>query len=1346
MRCVLFLIYISDKSRLQQYLKDGYKGKLDVTLLPDWEQLHVTEIFTPSIFVCDEAKQNQEEEKYRKLGTFRDLFYKDDVLQKRVVLLGEAGAGKTTFSKHLTSVWCESSTLPQFTDVSVLEQFHYFFYVSCRFAKKEESILDMIANQLFDDEKMLKVAIHVLKNHPEDCFILIDGADEWEGSPTSATGRRGDKAGLPDMTGVVDSVILITSRPWRFYALSKKTQDIFMRLKINGIKDIGELSYHILEQLEDPDPRQSSSEFLDQVIEKDMYELMKIPLILLIALRSWVDDHSLHKSMCINYINMLQTFIRRSKGQANWPSSENILHLIPDLNDLEVKWEQQLNELPELLSKYKNLQRYAGVFLQIGHLAFDLLLRENIQSLVFSKAVCKSYLGADEENDESINVCLALGILSKTETTTRGLKKMESYSFCHKTFQEFFAALWLASKYANEKSKLYKCIKNVDDLFDYEVLIIFLCGIDPRAGKQMWLDLAEDLDVDEIEMIEMEHVENETEMNQWTRMQTLVCKCMEQQEFKHIDQASDQIYFCIPHIELTSYTSDENKMLLSHVLQEYSCNVKSVRISNLNAEVQSLKLHGISPPALDLRKSIKLEKLRLENLSVEGLLLPVEGVRITYLMLNNVTMTHHDLEQLLRFLSSCSDLEELYLDAVRCNKQSHSCCIPVLDLQKHNKLKELKLENLSVGDLLLPVEGVRMTFELTNVTMAHHGLEQLSGSLSSFSDLWYLYLNAVRCREQSHSCCVPVLDLQKHNKLKTLILMNLYVEGLLLPVEGVRMIFLMLDNVTMAHQGLEQLSGSLSSCSDLEELYLDAVRCSEKSHSCCISVLDLQKHNKLKKLMLNNLSVKGLLLPVEGVRVTYLKLNNVTMAHHGLEQLSGSLSSCSDLLYLYLDAVKCNKESHSCCVPVLDLQKHNKLNKLWLENLSVGGLLLPVDEVRMTLLMVYNVTMIHHDLEQLSGFLSSCSDLEELFLDALRCNEQSHKCCIPVLDLQKHNKLKKLWLKNLSVEGLLLPVEGVRITYLKLNNVTMAHHNLEQLSGFLSSCSDLEELYLDAVTCSEHSHSCCISVLDLQKHKKLKKLILKNLSVKGLLLPVEGVRMTLELTNVTMAHQGLEQLSGFLSSCSDLEELFLDAVRCNEQSHSCCIPVLDLQKHNKLKKLVLKNLSVEGLLLPVEGVRMTLELTNVTMAHHNLEQLSGFLSSCSDLEELYLDAVTCSEQSHSCCISVLDLQKHKTLKKLILKNLSVEGLLLPVEGVRMTLELTNVTMAHQGLEQLSGSLSSCSDLLYLYLDAVRCNEQSHSCCIPVLDLQKHNKLKILELENLSVGGLLLPVKESDSHI
>ena len=96
---------------------------------------------------------------------------------------------------------------------------------------------------------------------------------------------------------------------------------------------------------------------------------------------------------------------------------------------------------------------------------------------MFFKDVCESYLG--DEDDEKLTVCLALGILSKTETTRRGIEIVENYEFPHKTFQEFFAALWLDIKYADEKkTKLYQCLKtSIDSVHDFSVLIQFLCGL-----------------------------------------------------------------------------------------------------------------------------------------------------------------------------------------------------------------------------------------------------------------------------------------------------------------------------------------------------------------------------------------------------------------------------------------------------------------------------------------------------------------------------------------------------------------------------------------------------------------------------------------------------------------------------------------------------------------------------------------------------------------------------------------------------------------------------------------------------------------------------------------------------
>ena len=361
---------------------------------------------------------------------------------------------------------------------------------------------------------------------------------------------------------------------------------------------------------------------------------------------------------------MIQSFISRSKGQAGWSDPESKLRrLIPNLDKLETKWELESNKLPEIFLRYESIQKFAGLLLCLGEIAFDLLLGKEDHSLVFSKQVLKKY---PHINDVSVNVCLALGILSKTETTTRGIKKLDNYTFCHKTFQEFFSALWLASKYTNEKMKLYKCIRHVYDLYRYEMLITFLCELDQDTGKQFWIDIAEKEEIEE--------------WVEWKRhdLQTLACKHMKKLRFKLNDQTSNQVHFCVPHIHIDEHTSNEDVILLCYVMEEYPCNVKSLymvwrqfeqetlgiyRSTSSCCGLQSLTLKclqsfselsdsleflqsvcepsdSLSYPVLDLQKHNKLEKLELHEVSIEGLLLPVEGARITTLELDDVTMTH----------------------------------------------------------------------------------------------------------------------------------------------------------------------------------------------------------------------------------------------------------------------------------------------------------------------------------------------------------------------------------------------------------------------------------------------------------------------------------------------------------------------------------------------------------------------------------------------------------------------------------------------------------------------------------------------------------------------------------
>ena len=245
-----------------------------------------------------------------------------------------------------------------------------------------------------------------------------------------------------------------------------------------------------------------------------------------------------------------------------------------------------------------------------------------------------------------------------------------------------------------------------------------------------------------------------------------------------------------------------------------------------------------------------------------------------------------------------------------------------------------------------------------------------------------------------------------------------------------------------------------------------------------------------------------------------------------------------------------SKHRDNISVRVLDLQKHNKLEKLELRHVSFGSLLLPVEGARITSLEMHNVRMTHHGLKQLGDSLSSCSSLGGIDLNKVACIEHRDGCCCLFLDLHNYNKLETLKVRNSSVDSLHLSVEGARITSLILCNVTMTHHGLEHLVDTLSSCSSLERIKLNKVTClslervsietaslnevtHKHRDNSCILFLDLQ-YNNLK---VQNSYVDSLCRPVEGARITsLELAVVTMTHRGLKQLGESLSSCSSLGE------------------------------------------------------------------------------------------------------------------------------------------------------------------------------------------------------------------
>ena len=70
--------------------------------------------------------------------------------------------------------------------------------------------------------------------------------------------------------------------------------------------------------MNDPEPETTRDGFLRQIKDNNITGLLETPLTLIVALDSWKTDKMLHKTICMNYVNIIKSFIHRAEGQGGW--------------------------------------------------------------------------------------------------------------------------------------------------------------------------------------------------------------------------------------------------------------------------------------------------------------------------------------------------------------------------------------------------------------------------------------------------------------------------------------------------------------------------------------------------------------------------------------------------------------------------------------------------------------------------------------------------------------------------------------------------------------------------------------------------------------------------------------------------------------------------------------------------------------------------------------------------------------------------------------------------------------------------------------------------------------------
>ena len=995
--------FISDELALQQYLRDGYKKtRLHVPTLPGCNTLPVSKLFVPVVILKEEKcqlktsgllEQNNKdpniqdkgEKQVRNIRSYKTMFYENGILQKQNFLLGKAGVGKTTFCKHLVDIWCNDSQPPFDDDAGWLKKFEFVFHVECRHANESESVFDMICNQLFESEPLKIVAKHVLNTKPDKCLVIADGLDEWKGSATRSAKTIYDLPGLPSKETLHNCVMLTTSRPWRVHALSQRSEQESRFFELQGICDVETLTTKFLNALKEANPEHACQSFLESVRASNLYPLVQTPLILINLLTKWHLDRSLNPSICANYSCMVEALIQRAKGESG--RCEDLNRLTDDavrgLSSLESSWTESAHLLPKCFQSTDLCKEYAGLIIKVGHLAFDLLVREkHKQSLVFSKQETKNYL-----TEKELKVCLTIGILSKSESAGRGIQKRDMFCFFHKTFQEFLGSLWLSIEYENICDKFYKCCTTLYNVFDYGVFVQFVCGFCPHNGKNLWQYIAN-------EVIEKDaNIQNQRQRyivtsvfacrysgHSLCKLTSLILSCNEEASHNYVTE--QKIHFLMADLYIDPDSSEKEQSLFYYLLQNKTENIKSVVaignehlpqiVSSINkmAAVVCIRLwpgNFFSSLPFACKDSPlptlpqQLQSLGLRKWKIKGLWhkLPLQ---LTTLIFDELTMPHSSIEKLSQCLRTSLGLQYINLTSLLCIDHGECRCLLELDLQRHHKLEELELENLSVKSLLLPChqESHIRRLVLDGLTMSKQGKEQLSIALTSNHVLQQLHVSCFAFHEgmscyfgrsplyfQRHrlkSLAIDI-DIQKQHHLQLIKLKKLSCESLMLPSQPEACLRnIELHELTLTHQHTDQLCRWLAEYSSLWYLELSTLSCSDHGEKCCPTELSLQKHHRLKQLLLKRLSVGNMMLPAQPEKcLDRLELHELTLTHQSIEQLCRfCLAEYSSLQYLELSTLSCSDHGEKCCLTEVNLQKHHRLKQLLLARLSVGKVLLPV--------------------------------------------------------------------------------------------------------------------------------------------------------------------------------------------------------------------------------------------------------------------------------------------------------------------------------------------------------------------------------------------------------------------
>ncbi|XP_045171213.2 uncharacterized protein LOC123533579 [Mercenaria mercenaria] len=779
------------------------------------------------------------------VGSLQGIFREQSRRCKEVYITADAGVGKTALCKRIAVTWCQAqqpdeSKSKSFSDddIRAMEEFDFLFIISLRESNSDCEIDLMIFNQIIKSlSRSSKYSVELLQEilHREQCFIVLDGLDEW--FHPKSTCRKKQKC-IPHRNARSNNCTFVTTlRPWKLSEISLRKRQIDRKVELVGfskesaskeskLKELKKRAILAVKNVAKDQVEHEIKNFDEEIKENAFEDTETNPLMLTLLVCLWADGMPFGRTKCELYINIIELFLSRAEKLENMQSFQDF--------SCGTEGETKATDYEEYIRTLHFCKKYYGLLLDVGRLAFQtLFIDERENRLSFDSSVAEEFLEQDR-----LEFCFRSGILTKSKLKSYTSKKSR-VSFPHKTLQEFFAALCLST--SRDQSNLLNSIESICDsvsnILEMSKVFLFLSGLDSQFAcsiSDKWKEvIAKDSNTKHyrktathwVQTLTMEQLKDIQDMNVASvkEMKT-VNICL--QDFAIDNDCRNDKYLSALKV-LAINNKDEMKSL--------SIEMKDIFNQNIHEIIESFELkdvHGLNKVYLrgkltegdvkcllsgsentlesialisewqehDIEKNIHWSSTMFSILRDRCRLSARD--RLSAINLDGFCIPHENLKHLFHYLKQSAVFEQIILSRIECLDHGRECLGEELDLTENKTLTLLRLRKMPLSELKFNAHTLEECdvgkFETCPIVFSF--LDQLKNA----KNLTRLHCDGFESPDELEKMLevVNILD-----SVEYIVLRNLHVgdRSILLPNHATNILYFQLFNISMSSSRFKEV-------------------------------------------------------------------------------------------------------------------------------------------------------------------------------------------------------------------------------------------------------------------------------------------------------------------------------------------------------------------------------------------------------------------------------------------------------------------------------------------------------------------------------------------------------------